>query len=227
MTITEGGGSFTLEMPGFNDQLTLRFIAADSVFETTFTGQELTSAQSIRSTAGPEGESPAPLPLKTDPTTTASSSGSVAPSSNPTSPDALEAVNAWLWWAGLGAAGVVLLLLWFVIRRHLRATRSPLLALIEQPDSGQEFAVDSAIYRIGRAADNNLQLDNDSVSAYHAELRQRRDGVFSIADLDSTNGVWVNGKQVSSQALRDGDLFELGEVRLRFREAPPWGNDRA
>ncbi|MEZ5583716.1 MAG: FHA domain-containing protein [Candidatus Competibacteraceae bacterium] len=36
------------------------------------------------------------------------------------------------------------------------------------------------------------------------------------------NGVWVNGKQVSSQALRDGDLVELGEVRLRFREAPLW-----
>jgi len=218
MAITEGGGNFTQELLNFNDLLTVRLIAADGVFEKTFTAPELTTAQSTGLTTPPPSDTapiPEPFPNTADPTSDTSSNYST------------ETVDAWLWWVGLGAAAIVLLFILFVIGRRLRTTRSPLLALIEQPDSGQEFAVYSPAYRIGRAADNNLKLDNDSVSAYHAELQQRRDGVFSVSDLDSTNGVWVNGKQVSSQTLRDGDLLELGEVRLRFREAPLWGNDRS
>ena len=217
MAITEGGGSFTQELPRLDDELTLRLIAADSVLEKTFRAQELTTTQSSGLSASPSHDQ-AP--------TTAPSSENADSAPDPAPYFSLESVATWLWWVGLGIAAVVLLSVLFVIVRRVRATQTPLLALIEQPDSGQEFPIYSAAYRIGRAADNNLQLENDSVSAYHAELQQRRDGVFSISDLDSTNGVLVNGEQISSQVLRDGDLIELGEVRLRFREAPPWGSSR-
>jgi len=80
-----------------------------------------------------------------------------------------------------------------------------------------ELRVRTSLCRLGRAADNDLCLDNDSVSGRHAELYYLPDGTFRICDLDSTNGTWVNGKQVSSQILQSGDVVELGEVRLHFR----------
>jgi pSer/pThr/pTyr-binding forkhead associated (FHA) protein len=82
-----------------------------------------------------------------------------------------------------------------------------------------ELAIRTRVARIGRAFDNDIRLDNDSVSAHHAELRQGRDGTFAIIDLGSTNGVWVNGEPVSCRNLQDGDTLELGEVRLWFRQS--------
>ncbi len=82
--------------------------------------------------------------------------------------------------------------------------------------------------RIGRAPGNELCLDNDSVSAHHAELNYFTGRNFTLLDLGSTNGTWVNGKQIQQCLLHDGDVVELGEVRLHFRaqayvSAPPQG----
>jgi pSer/pThr/pTyr-binding forkhead associated (FHA) protein len=44
----------------------------------------------------------------------------------------------------------------------------------------------------------------------------RRDRSFFIVDLNSTNGVLINGEKVTQQELQDGDLIEIGEVRLNF-----------
>lgn len=80
-----------------------------------------------------------------------------------------------------------------------------------------ELRVRASLCRLGRAPENDLCLDNDSVSGRHAELYYLPDGTFRICDLGSTNGTWVNGKQISSQILQNGDVVELGEVRLHFR----------
>lgn len=71
--------------------------------------------------------------------------------------------------------------------------------------------------RLGRAPDNDISLDNDSVSGCHAEVYHLPDGAFQICDLNSTNGTWVNGKRIKIQILSNGDVVELGEVRLHFR----------
>ena len=70
--------------------------------------------------------------------------------------------------------------------------------------------------RIGRRSDNDLVFSNDSVSGHHAEVHMGRDGSFTITDLNSANGVYVNGSKVKQSGLRDGDSVELGEVRFRF-----------
>jgi DNA repair exonuclease SbcCD ATPase subunit len=68
--------------------------------------------------------------------------------------------------------------------------------------------------RIGRAPTCELQLETTSVSRHHALLlKSARELV--IEDLNSTNGVLVNGRKISRQLLKDGDLLTLGEVRLR------------
>ncbi len=75
----------------------------------------------------------------------------------------------------------------------------------------------SPLCRLGRAPDNDISLDNDSVSGCHAEVYHLPDGAFQICDLNSTNGTWVNGKRIKIQILSNGDVVELGEVRLHFR----------
>lgn len=71
--------------------------------------------------------------------------------------------------------------------------------------------------RVGRSQENDIRFDNDTVSSHHAEIYHLPDGSFQICDLDSTNGTWVNGQRVRAALLQNGDVVELGEVRLRFR----------
>jgi hypothetical protein len=72
--------------------------------------------------------------------------------------------------------------------------------------------------RIGRHRDNDICLQNDSISRRHALLHFNADNRrFVITDLGGDNGVIVNKIKQQSHELNDGDLVELGEVRLRFR----------
>ena len=70
--------------------------------------------------------------------------------------------------------------------------------------------------RVGRGKDNDLTLGNDSVSRHHAEISRTREGTFTITELNAGNGVLVNGQPVEKAALRNEDIIELGEVRIRF-----------
>jgi type II secretory pathway predicted ATPase ExeA len=78
---------------------------------------------------------------------------------------------------------------------------------------------------IGRTPDNDLQIRSKFVSRHHAQIVS--DGSTSVVeDLNSTNGVFVKSKRVKSQALADGDVIQLGEHKLLYRDlrrshAPP------
>jgi peptidoglycan hydrolase CwlO-like protein len=69
--------------------------------------------------------------------------------------------------------------------------------------------------RIGRGSDNELVLDTKHVSRYHAVLLAGPVHT-SIEDLNSTNGVFVNGKRVTRQALKDGDRVAIGRTQYRY-----------
>ncbi len=74
--------------------------------------------------------------------------------------------------------------------------------------------------RIGRAAGSELQIDSSSVSRHHALLLVGpRETV--IEDLNSTNGVLVNGRKVTRQVLTDGDSLTFGETKFRYFLRPP------
>ena len=64
--------------------------------------------------------------------------------------------------------------------------------------------------RIGRAPDNDLVLDDLSVSRRHAELRALPDGRYEIADLGSHNGTYVNGQSQTAAAVGPQDLVGIG-----------------
>jgi chromosome segregation ATPase len=69
--------------------------------------------------------------------------------------------------------------------------------------------------RIGRGSDNELVLDTKHVSRYHAVLLAGPVHT-SIEDLNSTNGVFVNGKRVARQVLKDGDRVTIGRSHFRY-----------
>ncbi len=73
--------------------------------------------------------------------------------------------------------------------------------------------------RIGRATGCELHIDSSSVSRHHALiLLGGRETI--IEDLNSTNGVIVNGRHVTRQVLSDGDLLIIGEIHFRYAEKP-------
>ena len=73
---------------------------------------------------------------------------------------------------------------------------------------------------VGRAPDVEIHLPDPSVSLRHAEIDVRADGVF-VTNLISTNGVQVNGKDVSIQRLEPGDQLQLGRALLEYRLPEP------
>ncbi len=78
--------------------------------------------------------------------------------------------------------------------------------------------LDSA-YTLGRASTNTIAIPDGSVSSQHARIVRTPDG-FVLEDLQSRNGTFVNGEQVTDKRLlADGDLIRLGKVILTFNVA--------
>jgi pSer/pThr/pTyr-binding forkhead associated (FHA) protein len=73
--------------------------------------------------------------------------------------------------------------------------------------------------RIGRASGCELQIDSQSVSRHHAMLLKGTREII-IEDLNSTNGVLVNGRKVTRHMLTDGDLLTIGESQFQCRLRP-------
>ena len=70
-------------------------------------------------------------------------------------------------------------------------------------------------FRIGRAAGNELQLDDDGVWDQHLTLEFQREGGFTITTTSNALAS-VNGEPVQTAVLRNGDLITLGSVKLQF-----------
>ncbi|MBK7857263.1 MAG: FHA domain-containing protein [Archangiaceae bacterium] len=74
---------------------------------------------------------------------------------------------------------------------------------------------------LGRTTKNDVQVDDNSVSRFHAYFAPGADGVWSLVDSKSTSGTWVNGKKLKAQVavqLVDRALLKFGEVELLFYE---------
>jgi hypothetical protein len=80
---------------------------------------------------------------------------------------------------------------------------------------GKTFVIDRPNTVIGRSSRCDFVVEDPNVSRRHAEL-QRRGSDWYVVDLESTNGVAVNGKQVRSTRLAPGDEIALGTARLSF-----------
>ena len=99
-----------------------------------------------------------------------------------------------------------------------RPTGAPLASFLVRGGAlkGQRLAVKTPVVNIGRADYNDLVLPDESVSTTHAKL-QRREGVWVLVDLDSTNGTFIDGDQIKGEApLAPGVTVRFGDVSLMF-----------
>ncbi len=75
---------------------------------------------------------------------------------------------------------------------------------------------------IGRVSDNDIALNDTSVSKIHAALTMNQEGTLLVADTGSTNGTYINGRRISygeARQIADGDVVGFGDVEVRFRKA--------
>jgi len=81
---------------------------------------------------------------------------------------------------------------------------------------GQRIQLRTPVINIGRADYNDVVLPDESVSTSHAKL-QRREGVWILTDVESTNGTFVDGERVQGDApLAPGAMVRFGDVQLVF-----------
>jgi pSer/pThr/pTyr-binding forkhead associated (FHA) protein len=93
--------------------------------------------------------------------------------------------------------------------------------LLIQSDGGREVVhVLGRKTGIGRTPDNDLQIDAKYISRHHAVILAGPAHTI-IEDLNSTNGVLVNGRRISRQALKDGDQVTIGRAEYRFAVRRP------
>jgi hypothetical protein len=166
---------------------------------------------------------PAPPPMQTVQYTAAP----------PPIPPAPDPVDMWLWY-GVPLALVVLIILVLITLAMLwrkpappapeagprREQSRPLAYLIAQNEKATRYPVNGPVWRIGRSLDNELTINDSSISRRHAELQRSGNGEFVLFDRGSTNGVYVNNKKISKHRLQEGDIIEIGDVFLRFTQHP-------
>ena len=92
--------------------------------------------------------------------------------------------------------------------------------LVHESAGIREFEIVDNEVHVGRELDNTLRLPDPSISRHHCVLRKTAGG-FEIQDLQSSNGVLVNGNRVQTAHLRDGDRISLGQVQLTFQNPRP------
>jgi pSer/pThr/pTyr-binding forkhead associated (FHA) protein len=108
-------------------------------------------------------------------------------------------------------------------------THEPKLIVKYQGAVIREVDLKDSQLMIGRKQDNDLSIDDSSISAHHAKIVKIQ-SVFFVEDLHSTNGTLVNNNPVDRYQLQDGDVIMIGHHRLLFQDvvkpdmAPAWSS---
>ncbi|MDO4784516.1 MAG: FHA domain-containing protein [Propionibacteriaceae bacterium] len=90
------------------------------------------------------------------------------------------------------------------------------LVVTQGRQAGLEIPVE-AVINLGRSADSTINLDDDYASTRHAQLVQEDAETWSVNDLQSTNGTFVNGVRVVTPVqIRIGDVIRIGRTQLKL-----------
>lgn len=103
---------------------------------------------------------------------------------------------------------------------------SALLVVQRGPSAGSRFLLDTDLVSAGRHPESEIFLDDVTVSRRHAEFRRGPHG-YSVADVGSLNGTYVNRDRIDEVALQGGDEVQIGKYRLvYFASHAGAGNER-
>ena len=94
-----------------------------------------------------------------------------------------------------------------------------LLLVMRGPNAGSTFRLDNDLTTAGRHPDSDIFLDDVTVSRRHVEF-YREDGRFTVRDVGSLNGTYVNGSRIEEADLAGGDEVQIGKFRLQFLTSP-------
>jgi len=141
-------------------------------------------------------------------------------------------LESWLWY-GIPVALAILIILtiatFFIsLRRqnkNLGTTVNipevkPYAFLITHDEPMVRHSIVRSTCRLGRSKNNEITLRDSSVSRRHAEIHRDVGDEFTLIDLNSLNGVFVNGEKIGRYKLQEGDLIEIGDVELKFTLMP-------
>jgi hypothetical protein len=90
------------------------------------------------------------------------------------------------------------------------------LVIMDGPERDRDFRIKTPRTIIGRTPDCDVILDNPHTSTKHASIRLL-DEVLYITDLDSSNGTYVNAREITKSELKDNDTVTIGDISLKFR----------
>lgn len=103
----------------------------------------------------------------------------------------------------------------------MKLSDSPCLEQIGGEGMGRLFELFGSTVRIGRSEENDIALPMDGVSRYHAILELDGNGNFQIRDLQSKNGIIINGQKKDQALLKNGDTVQIGAYLFRFIKDSP------
>jgi pSer/pThr/pTyr-binding forkhead associated (FHA) protein len=95
-----------------------------------------------------------------------------------------------------------------------------LLVVRRGPNAGARFLLDHDVTTSGRHPDSDIFLDDVTVSRRHAEFQRDEAGFFTVSDVGSLNGTYVNRERVEAATLSNGDEVQVGKFRLIFIAGP-------
>ncbi|MDB6016614.1 MAG: hypothetical protein JWR19_1103 [Pedosphaera sp.] len=95
------------------------------------------------------------------------------------------------------------------------------LVVLSEGMTGQSYELKVDKTTVGRVEDNTFQIADPSVSSHHCEVLLRGNDVV-IKDLNSTNGTFINGQQITGEGvLKPGQVVRFGQVEVRLDAGAP------
>ncbi|HEV3327990.1 MAG TPA: FHA domain-containing protein, partial [Acidimicrobiales bacterium] len=90
------------------------------------------------------------------------------------------------------------------------------LVVVRGATAGETLELAGEVTSVGRQKDNDLVLDDVTVSRHHALFTTTASGRVTVRDLNSLNGTYVNGSRVEEVTLRTFDEVQIGKFKLTF-----------
>jgi pSer/pThr/pTyr-binding forkhead associated (FHA) protein len=98
-----------------------------------------------------------------------------------------------------------------------QSTKPHLLELVRGPGAPNEWILNLDEMTIGRSSQVEISVNSEELSRQHAQIK-KKGNAFALMDLDSRNGVYLNGVKIYSAVLRHGDTIQMGNVLLIYHE---------
>lgn len=102
-------------------------------------------------------------------------------------------------------------------KKKRKGASHPTLVAVTTHLAGSEYPITGGTMVLGRTGENDIKVDHHSISRNHAKVVVKN-GKVRMVDLQSKNGIRVNGEFWEESSLKSGDIVELGKVQFRYVE---------